>query len=148
MPTEKPYLKKRVSRTEYSYNPDFGDDRMCECGHPYYRHFDTYENMAVTGCKYCPCFWFKERRETLTGKELRYAAEHKLKVRYVERYHDPREKDKEYNRETKMEPANVGYYIGHSDINPDEFEDDQPVAGDFDEGYFAVYKVPGVVYGG
>ena len=37
------------------YDPNFGDDRPCKCGHPYYRHFDSYENMDPVGCKYCPC---------------------------------------------------------------------------------------------
>jgi hypothetical protein len=35
------------------YDPKFGDNRLCLCGHPYYRHFDTYEEMAPVGCKYC-----------------------------------------------------------------------------------------------
>lgn len=35
------------------YNPEYGDDRACVCGHPYYRHFDGYENNANVGCKYC-----------------------------------------------------------------------------------------------
>ena len=37
------------------YDPNYGDDILCVCGHPYYRHFDTYEQMAPVGCKYCPC---------------------------------------------------------------------------------------------
>lgn len=40
------------------YDPDFGDDRKCECTHPYYRHFDTYEDMYPIGCKYCYCETF------------------------------------------------------------------------------------------
>ena len=35
------------------YDPEYGDDVECECGHPYRRHFDTYEDMAPVGCKYC-----------------------------------------------------------------------------------------------
>lgn len=35
---------------------------MCECGHLYYRHFDTYEHMHPVGCKYCGCHTFKEIR--------------------------------------------------------------------------------------
>lgn len=35
------------------YDPNFGDDKECICGHPYYRHFDTYDNMSPVGCKYC-----------------------------------------------------------------------------------------------
>lgn len=36
------------------YDPKYGDDRMCKCGHRYYRHFDTYDRMSAVGCKYCP----------------------------------------------------------------------------------------------
>ena len=39
--------------TERGYDPNFGDEKLCLCGHPYYRHFDTYDNMADIGCKYC-----------------------------------------------------------------------------------------------
>lgn len=35
------------------YDPFYGDDKPCICGHPYYRHFDTYDDMAPVGCKYC-----------------------------------------------------------------------------------------------
>lgn len=41
------------------YDPNFGDHKTCECGHEYYRHYDTYEDMEHVGCKYCPCFYFK-----------------------------------------------------------------------------------------
>ena len=47
--------------THYHYNPNYRDDRECECGHPYYRHFDTYEKMAPVGCKYCECMELKEK---------------------------------------------------------------------------------------
>tara|TARA_R110000824_G_scaffold12226_7_gene53670 strand:- start:70032 stop:70373 length:342 start_codon:yes stop_codon:yes gene_type:complete len=36
-----------------AYDEDFGDNRLCKCGHTYYRHFDTYEGMSPVGCKYC-----------------------------------------------------------------------------------------------
>ncbi len=42
------------------YDPEYGDDRLCKCGHPYYRHFDTYDGMRHVGCKYCACFDFFE----------------------------------------------------------------------------------------
>ena len=35
------------------YDPSFGDNKPCLCGHPYYRHFDTYAGMEPVGCKYC-----------------------------------------------------------------------------------------------
>jgi hypothetical protein len=46
---------------EQQYDPDFGDNRECECGHSYYRHFDSYEDMYPIGCKYCRCRTFKEK---------------------------------------------------------------------------------------
>jgi hypothetical protein len=42
------------------YDPDFGDDLVCCCGHPYYWHFDTYNQMAPIGCKHCECRRFKK----------------------------------------------------------------------------------------
>jgi hypothetical protein len=57
---EKPYIEEKVITTLRKYNPDYGDDRICMCGHPYYRHFDSYEDMYPRGCKYCGCFTFKE----------------------------------------------------------------------------------------
>lgn len=47
---------------EAKYNPTFGDERICTCGHVYYRHFDSYENMTPIGCKYCQCSNFKESK--------------------------------------------------------------------------------------
>lgn len=53
-----PYIKNTVEVSVY--NPEYGDNRICCCGHKYYRHFDTYEDMAAVGCKYCPCDTFEE----------------------------------------------------------------------------------------
>ena len=62
-----------VIDTRVLYDPTFGDDVECECGHAYYRHFDTYEDMAPVGCKYCMhgdmtvetqvCSGFKRKRQ-------------------------------------------------------------------------------------
>lgn len=60
MAKEVPYIAVRVEKTVLRYNPKYGDSRMCTCGHPYYRHFDTYDDMAPVGCKYCDCFAFTE----------------------------------------------------------------------------------------
>lgn len=46
------------------YDKDFGDDEDCKCGHPYYRHFDTYEKMEHVGCKYCDCFTWQPPLES------------------------------------------------------------------------------------
>ena len=54
-----PYFKI-IKKSEVSkYNPWYGDDKVCVCGHPYHRHFDSYENMYPCGCKYCNCNSFK-----------------------------------------------------------------------------------------
>lgn len=58
---QQPYIMVETIDTEAKYNPNYGDERICECGHPYYRHFDTYDNMWAVGCKYCECMTFKEK---------------------------------------------------------------------------------------
>lgn len=58
-PTDGPYLHYLVE--ELRYNPDYGDDKICKCGHSYERHFDTFESMAPVGCKYCGCHKFKPK---------------------------------------------------------------------------------------
>ena len=52
---EPPYKIVEVVTVERRYNPNYGDDRICKCGHTYYRHFDSWENMENVGCKYCGC---------------------------------------------------------------------------------------------
>lgn len=42
------------------WNPDADQAATCECGHPYHRHFDGYDDMAPVGCKYCSCSQFIE----------------------------------------------------------------------------------------
>lgn len=42
------------------YDVQFGDDKVCSCGHSYYRHFDSHDNMNPCGCKYCSCEDFQE----------------------------------------------------------------------------------------
>lgn len=81
----------------------------------------------------------------LTGRELRVAAQLKLKVRYVERYFDG---TSAYDKVVVMEPANAGYYIGCSDIEPDLFSDTDSVYQECDWGVFGVHAVPGVDYTG
>ena len=62
MNNEKPYITeiKIITQKIKKYNPNYGDDRLCECGHTYYRHFDSWKNMENVGCKYCPCYDFQE----------------------------------------------------------------------------------------
>lgn len=55
-----PYIEIKKVVIEKQYNPEYGDDRICKCGHTYHRHFDSYENMHPCGCKYCECYTFVE----------------------------------------------------------------------------------------
>ena len=59
MKSKLPYIETTRVVVNKAYNPDYGDDRICKCGHPYYRHFDGYDNNKAVGCKYCDCFEFK-----------------------------------------------------------------------------------------
>jgi hypothetical protein len=56
---ELPYLIKPREPLKL-YNPKFGDDRKCQCGHSYDRHFDWMEEDSECSCKYCGCYDFKE----------------------------------------------------------------------------------------
>lgn len=60
---EPPYIEKKVTITKRKYNPNYGDNRICKCGHAYYRHFDSHEDMDPVGCKYCECYTFIENKE-------------------------------------------------------------------------------------
>lgn len=55
-----------LSHVEYDrsehYDSSVPSDSLCQCGHPYHRHFDGYEQddyfpnlPAYVGCKYCTC---------------------------------------------------------------------------------------------
>lgn len=56
-----PYIITERIVLDMAYNPEYGDNRMCICGHAYIRHFDPYEEMEPAGCKYCGCFEFVEK---------------------------------------------------------------------------------------
>lgn len=66
---EPPYLLSSVTEVIRKYNPKYGDNRICECGHSYERHFDTYDDMEVVGCKYCECETFVEDKKYKAFKE-------------------------------------------------------------------------------
>ena len=52
-------LVDELERTPY--DPNFGDDKICVCDHPYERHFDSCEDNDPVGCKYCQCKKFREK---------------------------------------------------------------------------------------
>ena len=65
-----PYLEYEYKVIQRMYNPNYGDNRKCICGHSYYRHFDSYENMEACGCKYCGCSEFVEDTTEIKNKNL------------------------------------------------------------------------------
>ena len=52
-----PYMVYEIKRklVAYGWNRDYNQEAECKCGHAYYRHFDTWEEMYPCGCKYCEC---------------------------------------------------------------------------------------------
>ena len=71
--SNKPYIETITIETTRKYNPNYDDDIECKCGHPYYRHFDSYEDMDPCGCKYCQCYVFEslsEVRDSIINKIL------------------------------------------------------------------------------
>lgn len=56
---EPPYIEESHVIKIKKYNPDYGDKRLCRCGHSYVEHFDRYDNMRSGGCMYCHCATFK-----------------------------------------------------------------------------------------
>lgn len=71
--SNKPYIETITIETTRKYNPNYGDDIECKCGHSYYRHFDSYEDMDPCGCKYCQCYVFEsvsEIRDSIINKIL------------------------------------------------------------------------------
>lgn len=63
------YIITKKVVEERHYNPTFGDNKECECGHEYYRHFDSYELMDAVGCKYCGCSNFIEKKEETINQQ-------------------------------------------------------------------------------
>ena len=46
-----PYIVKKLAYREFHFNSKFDQNAKCDCGHPYYRHFDTYENNPFANRK-------------------------------------------------------------------------------------------------
>ncbi len=60
---ELPYIEETITTVIRKYNPKYGDNKICRCWHPYYRHFDTYDYMEPVGCKYCDCYEFESQTD-------------------------------------------------------------------------------------
>lgn len=52
-------VKVEKKSADALWDPDYDQDAECECSHPYHRHFDSYDDWAYVGCKYCPCHTFR-----------------------------------------------------------------------------------------
>ena len=59
------------------YDPNFGDQRMCKCGHQYYYHFNR-ETGKTWGCIYsynCGCKGFEEQVELQQAYKIKVKEE-------------------------------------------------------------------------
>ena len=67
---ELPYLEETIVKTIRKWNPKYDQMTLCECGHIYHIHFDSYDDMSLIGCKYCGCLIFKKKKfpRRLDGK--------------------------------------------------------------------------------
>lgn len=63
MNDENPYLEKTFTVTSKQYNPNYGDDRICECDHRYIKHFELLDIPIPSPCKLCGCESFNEKKE-------------------------------------------------------------------------------------
>lgn len=88
----------------------------------------------------------QKRGRLLTGSELRIAIANKLPVYYVETYDNPQDSHMNYSGVCKITPATVGYYIGNSDIQPEDYRDEDSVESVFPEGSMSVHRVIGISY--
>lgn len=62
---ESPYIYQPLNclSQEKLFNPKYDNNAVCQCGHSYYRHFDSYEDNSPVGCKYCNCYTFVLAKE-------------------------------------------------------------------------------------
>lgn len=66
-------IKELLPTPKVKYDPNFGDDKLCVCGHTYYRHHDSHEDMRPSNCKYCVCNIFQDATAKLSKeKALEY----------------------------------------------------------------------------
>lgn len=86
-----PYVRYEIKRTVYAmgWNSKYDQDAKCVCGHAYYRHFDTYEEMNPVGCKYCDCFTFVPLQQAASfavhrGQVVHVAAGYALVACYLD----------------------------------------------------------------
>lgn len=56
---DKAYITQYYLGTKQVYNPEYGDNRTCVCGHKYIDHFSNERAGSVIGCRECSCSSFK-----------------------------------------------------------------------------------------
>ena len=64
-----PYLTEMIITEKRKYNPAYGDERLCKCGDSYYSHFDSFNEIKPTGCRYCVCNMFEEDIDSKNEKK-------------------------------------------------------------------------------
>lgn len=59
---EEPYLFEEIVVKRRKYNPEYGDDHICQCGHTYINHFENYVPLT---CNQCECYVFQILEEEM-----------------------------------------------------------------------------------
>jgi len=55
---QKPYIETYRLTLQKEYDPNFGDQKVCQCGHNYDMHFPAF-SKKITSCKFCNCRIFQ-----------------------------------------------------------------------------------------
>ena len=50
--------QKNMQVSKLGYDPSVGDDKICNCGHPYHMHFEVYSPSSAIECRHCGCLEF------------------------------------------------------------------------------------------
>lgn len=60
---EEPYLFIEQLVRVRAYNRNYGDHRICKCGHSYWSHFRHDGSYTPDICSECNCYVFMEKKE-------------------------------------------------------------------------------------
>lgn len=70
---QEPFIEEPQTKIVRRYNPEYGDEELCECGHPYKTHFDS--TGLHIACYHCDCEGFVEDTENSIGNQRKHWAE-------------------------------------------------------------------------
>jgi hypothetical protein len=87
-----------------------------------------------------------KKEPLLTKKEVQFAAENRIPVIYKELYANSEDKHLNFHGVCTLEKASKGWYIGNSDIDLENWKENDFISGDFPEGKYSVHAAPNQKY--